>query len=364
MKSLVRRSGAALAAALMALAVCGAANPAASAGSRLRRTFEVSRRLQTFPGVEVSLFASGLKNPTSFAFGLGAIFAGDSGSSGQPSNGGVYVLRRGRATEIPHSPNFVAGMQFHGGVLYLSAATIDAAGPRLPRFQILAWSGWNGTMFTKRDVVYTAPANFQGFNGLAFGPDGRLYVGVDTGLLNYNDHGPATLSPYLYDILSMNPDGTDLKVFASGIRQPWQMVFDPGSSALFVSDLGQDGPMGVKPPDFLLKVKAGDDFGFPQCNHTDGSRCKGFTKPFMSLIPHMDPMGLAIIGRTLYVGSYKGEFGNSGGALYSMPIAGDRLTPVVTDFPLATDALAANGGYLYVGGSTANGAGYVYRVKP
>ncbi len=364
MKSLAKRSAAALAAASMALAGCAAANTAASAGSPPRQTFSGSRRLQTFAGAKVWLFASGLKNPTSFAFGHGAIFAGDSGSSEQPSNGGVYLLRHGRATEIPHSPNFVAGMQFHDGVLYLSAATIDAAGPRFPQFQILAWSGWNNTTFTKRDVVYTAPANFQGFNGLAFGPDGRLYVGVDTGLLNYNDHGPATLSPYLYDILSMKPNGTDFKVFALGIRQPWQMVFAPGSSAPFVSDLGQDGPTGVKPPDFLLTVKAGDNYGFPQCNRTDGSRCKGFTKPFMSLIPHMDPMGLAIIGRTLYVGSYKGEFGNSGGALYSMPIAGDRLTPVVTDFPLATDALAANGGYLYVGGSTPKGAGYVYRVEP
>jgi hypothetical protein len=47
-----------------------------------------------------------------------------------------------------------------------------------------------------------------------------------------------------------------------------------------------------------------------------------------------------------------------------MPLAGGPLKPVVTGFPLATDALAANGGSLYVGGSSEKGAGFVYRVTP
>ena len=50
-----------------------------------------------------------------------------------------------------------------------------------------------------------------------------LYVGVDVGLTSGNDHGPASKkTPYLYDILSLKPNGKGLKVFASGIRQPWQ----------------------------------------------------------------------------------------------------------------------------------------------
>ena len=80
--------------------------------------------------------------------------------------------------------------------------------------------------------------------------------GSTTGLLNNNDHGPATLSPHLYDILSFNANGKGLKVFASGIRQPWQMAFPKGSSSPFVSDLGQDS--GAKnPPDFILRVHEG-----------------------------------------------------------------------------------------------------------
>jgi glucose/arabinose dehydrogenase len=315
-----------------------------------------------FNGAKMSMFASGLRNPTSFAFGDGQVFAGDAGGEQKVPNGGVYALNGGTATEIPKSPVFVAGMEFHNGVLYMSGAVLSHTGPQ---FQILAWSGWNGKTFTTRKVLYTAPPKFQGFDGLAFGPDGRLYVGTDTGLLNSNDHGPASLSPYLYEILSMDTSGKGLKVFATGIRQPWQIAFAPGSSSPFVSDLGQDGPKSVKnPPDFVLKVSQGQDYGFPGCSHTTGSPCASFAKPFASFAPHSDIMGVAVSGGKLYLGSFVGMGGHGGGALYAMAISGGKPQPVVTGIPSATDALAAHNGFLYVGGSTQKGAGYVYRIKP
>ena len=50
----------------------------------------------------------------------------------------------------------------------------------------------------------------------------------------------------------MKTNGKDLKVFASGMRQPWQIAFAPGSTSPLVSDLGQD--KGAKnPPDFVLQ---------------------------------------------------------------------------------------------------------------
>lgn len=312
---------------------------------------------KTYNGARASLYASGLKNPTSFAWGDGAMFAGDAGNSETIPNGGVDVIRNHVATEIPSNVIFVGGMQFHDGVLYISAADM---GPSGPQFQILAWSRWNGATFTRQRAIYTAPQGFQGFNGIAFGPDGRLYVGVDAGLLNGNDHGPANTSPYVYDILSMTSGGKHVKVFARGIRQPWQLAFAPGSSSPFASDLGQDSG-AQNPPDFILKVKQGDNYGFPACNHTPGSPCTGYAKPFKTLPAHWDPMGLAVMGHRLYVGSFLGPQGQ-GGSLYSMPLSGGTLTPVVTGFPLATDALAAHAGALYVGGQDQSGQGFVYKV--
>jgi len=313
---------------------------------------------KTYGHAKVSLYATGLDNPTSFAWGDGAMFAGDSGNSETVPNGGIYVIKGGKGTKLDMPYLFVGGMQFHKGVLYISAGSLGQSGPQ---WQIVALSGWNGTTFAHQKAIYTAPNGFQGFNGLAFGPDGRLYVGVDAGILNHNDHGPASTSPYLYDILSMKANGKGLKVVAKGIRQTWQLAF--AGKTLFGGDLGQDS--GAKnPPDFLLKIKQGDNYGFPKCNWTKKSKCKGYTKPYKFFKPHMDPMGLAVVGKTLYIGSFLGANGKSGGALYSMPVKGGKVKPVVVGFPLATDALAAHGGSLYVGGSTQQGAGLVYRVKP
>jgi glucose/arabinose dehydrogenase len=308
----------------------------------------------TTNGHAVQLVASGLHTPTSFAFGGGNVFEGDGGAESGPPNGGVFLLKGGSATKLPGSPGFVAGLAWRRGTLYVSGGNLTSSGAV---FQLQAWSGWNGATFTKRKAIYTAPKKFDGFNGLAFGSDGRLYVGVDLGLTNNNDHRPANTSPYLYDILSIKPNGKDVRVFASGIRQPWQMAFPKGSSSPFVSDLGQD--KGAKnPPDFLLRVRKGDSYGFPQCTWIKASACKGFAKPFKMFSPHTDVMGVGIIGSQLYLSEFLGNKGKSG-LVVTMPIAGGTPKTLVTGFVAPVVGLGVNAGYVYIGELT----GQVFRVK-
>ena len=302
---------------------------------------------------------STLPTPTSFAFGKGQVFEGDGGpETNGPPKGGVFLLKNGTGVKLAGSPAFVAGLAWHKGALYVSGGTPTSK--TAATFTIQKWSGWDGAAFAKRAVIYTAPKKFQGLNGIAFGPDGRLYVGADLGLLNGNDHGPANKSPYLYDILSMKPDGKGLKVFATGIRQPWQMAFAPGSKNPLVSDLGQD--KGAKnPPDFILQVHQGDNFGFPACNRTVAAKCKGFAKPFKQFGPHTDIMGMVIIGKTLYMTSFLSTTGKGpGGEVLSMPLKGGPVKPVLTGFAAPTVGLGGNAGTLYVGELT----GRVFSVKP
>ncbi len=305
-------------------------------------------------GHAVQLVASGLNTPTSFAFGGGKVFEGDGGSTeSHPPNGGVFLLRKGTATKLPHSPNFVAGLAWRTGTLYISSGTFTKQGPK---FQLLAWSGWNGTTFTSRRAIYTAPKGFDGFNGLAFGPDGRLYVGVDVGLTDNNDHGPAN-TPYLYDILSIKANGRGLKVFASGIRQPWQLAFPRGSSSPFVSDLGQNTG-AVNPPDFLLRVRRGDNYGFPACNWTKAKACKGYAKPFKMFAPHTNVMGVGIIGAQLYLSEFLGNGGKSG-LVVSMPMKGGTPKTLVTGFVAPVVGLGVHDGWVYIGELS----GQVFRVR-
>ena len=297
-------------------------------------------------GQTVTTVASGLKTPTSFAFGHGMLFEGDGGSeSNGPPNGGVFMLSGGTATKLSPSPQFVAGLAWHSGSLYISGGTL--AGKATVKWQLQRWSGWDGSNFSHRTVLWTAPAQLDGLNGIAFGPDGRLYVGVDVGLTDGNDHAPAK-TPYVYDILSFNPSGQHMRVFATGMRQPWQLAFAPGSAYPFVSDLGQD--KGANPPDYVLHVHPGDNYGFPQCNGTTASICDGYTVPFQRFKPHTDIMGLAVIGDRLYMTSFTGVGGKGhGGEVLSMPLSGGAATPVLTGFVAPTVGLAAHGNTLFVG---------------
>src|SRR5579875_1544922 len=100
-------------------------------------------------GHKVQLFATGVKTPTSFAFGDGQVFEGDGGNSegNAPPNGGVYVLKNGVAKKIPSTLKFVAGLAWHNNKLYITGARLTNG---RPSFVIMTWSGWNGSTFTKR----------------------------------------------------------------------------------------------------------------------------------------------------------------------------------------------------------------------
>lgn len=307
-------------------------------------------------GAKLQLVATGVTTPTAFAFGDGQVFVSD-GTTPPSKGGGVYVIKGGTAVLVPGSPLISFGITFHKGTLYVSAATLTATGPA---GELLAWSGWNGTSFASQKVLYTAPAGIL-LNGVAFGADGRLYTGVDVG--ETNDHGPK--KGLLYDLLSFNAAGKGMKVFATGMRQPWQLAFPAGSSSPFVTDLGQDSPKSIFKvvPDFILRVRAGQNYGFPSCNWIVAAKCTKFATPFKFLAPHTDPGGLGIIGNRLYLS----EFGFVHTAkVQSMPLKGGALTTLLTGFKHEIFiGLGTNGGWVYVGElATGPGTGRVFRVKP
>jgi hypothetical protein len=306
-------------------------------------------------GSPVTLVASGLGTPTSFAFGDGAVFEGDGGNSTTPiPNGGVFLLQGGTATLLADSPQFVGGIVWHDNALYISGGTVTTTGVV---FQLLRWSGWNGSSFSNRTVLYTAPPGFDGFNGLGFGANGRLYVGVDLGLTDGNDTGPASLTPFLYDILTFNKNGGDPQVFATGIRQPWQMAFLPGSNDPFVSDLGQDTGES-EPLDFLLHVSEGQNYGYPE----HSPMWSGSPGPFQSFAPHTDVMGVAIFGSHIFLSEFGGAGPSRPPQVVTIPLTGGTPHTLLSGFVAPIVGLGINNDRLYVGELT--GDIYSVRIAP
>ena len=104
--------------------------------------------------------------------------------------------------------------------------------------------------------IYDSHSN----NGLAIGPDGRLYITLG----GTADHGSEDY-PLAGSILVANPDGTGLEVYASGLRNPYDVAFT-STGLLVASDNGPDRTdeqLTWTPPDELNLIREGADYGYP-----------------------------------------------------------------------------------------------------
>jgi glucose/arabinose dehydrogenase len=287
---------------------------------------------------KVTLVARGVPTPTAFAFFAGRLFVAGYGDESDPHvAGGVYVLRGGKAIRVPGSPKHMFGLAAAKGTLYLSS-----------RSALLAWSGWNGTRFRTTRVIGTR-APIGGFRGLAVGPDGLIYVGADT--------TPVPPPPSFASVLSVDPATGAATVIASGMRQPWQLLFLPGRELPLVTDLNQDDLGPHRPLDYLIAIERGADYGFPACP-ANPRTCAIYSQPLVKLPAHSSPMGLAYLGGTLYVALYGGL--GKGPVVVSMPPGGGAPTPFLSGFPAGVIALGSAGGSLYAGDQS----GAIYRITP
>jgi glucose/arabinose dehydrogenase len=286
----------------------------------------------------VTVVARGVPTPTEFAVAAGRVFVSGYGNEQNAKvAGGVYVLGGGKATRVPGSPAHVFGLAAGKGTLYLSSGK-----------QILAWSGWDGRQFQSSRVVATGPDGFGEFNGLAIGPDGLIYVGSN----------PDTSNPsYVNSFLTVDPASGTITVLATGIRQPWQPLFLPGRDLPLVSDLNQDDLGPKRPPDYLLAIERGADYGFPACPATPAT-CVNYAKPFVQFPAHASPMGLGYLKGRLYIALYGGL--GKGSEVVSMPATGGKLTPFLTGYAAPVIAVGTIGARLYTGDQS----GAIYRVAP
>ncbi len=136
----------------------------------------------------------------------------------------------------------------------------------------------------------------HGWKFIAFGPDGKLYVPVGAPC-NACDPGDERFAA----LHRMNPDGTELEIYARGIRNTVGFDWHPETGELWFTDNGRDWLGDDAPPDELNRApEAGMHFGFPYCHGTGipdpefgaGRSCAEFTPPEQELGPHVAALGM------------------------------------------------------------------------
>lgn len=92
---------------------------------------------------------------------------------------------------------------------------------------------------------------------LIFGPGGKLYVSVGSAANVAEESLPRA------SIQVMNPDGSDRKTYAYGLRNPVGMDFNPVTGNLYATVNERDKLGDDLVPDYLTSVKPGGFYGWP-----------------------------------------------------------------------------------------------------
>jgi glucose/arabinose dehydrogenase len=198
-------------------------------------------------GFVIEVYAGGLETARAIDFAPdGTLFVGS-------KNGAVYAIAKDRkVTIIDNNVLQPVGVDFYNGDLYVSAIS-----------KILKYSD-----ILKKGNVPPEPViitdrlpddTWHGWKFIKIGPDNKLYVPVGA---------PCNVclkgNPFYASILQMNTNGSDINVFASGIRNTVGFDWHPDTGDIWFTDNGRDNMGDTIPPDELNRASIqGLHFGFP-----------------------------------------------------------------------------------------------------
>jgi len=292
--------------------------------------------IKLLPGFTIDVYADKVEGARSLALGPdGIVFVGSR------SQGKVYALidrnSDHHADEVAviakglNSPN---GVAYHNGSLYVAEIS------RVLRFDNIGKQLLNPPKPVVVNDTFPKDSH-HGWKFIRFGPDGKLYVpvGAPCNICLRDDPRYAT-------IMRMNPDGTNLEIFAGGIRNTVGFDWHPQTKELWFTDNGRDWMGSDLPPDELnYAPQKGMHFGFPYCHGGDipdpefGDRksCKEFIPPRQKLGPHVAALGMRFYTGSMFPAKYRNKiFIAEHGSWNRLVPIGYRITLVTLEDGKAT----------------------------
>jgi glucose/arabinose dehydrogenase len=232
----------------------------------------------------------------------------DTNKDGIPEERFVYAQgapppagRGGPGGPVPASAGEVRmpfGLAFQNGYLYVGNTN------SITRYKYTA--GDTKAQGTPEKVVDLPGGQNHPMRDVLFSADGRkMYISVGSSN-NIDETGSG--NERRAAVHEYNPDGTGFRFYATGIRNPSDITWQPGTNTMWTAVNERDGLGDELVPDYATSVKDGGFYGWPYSywgNHVD-TRVQN-QKPDMvakAIVPDiMLPSHAAALGLTFYTGT-------------------------------------------------------------
>jgi len=215
------------------------------------------------PGFKVELFAKGLDNPRLLRTAPnGDVFVAETRAGRVTLFRGITADGRPKETHV-----FASGLNKPFGIAFYPA------GPHPQWIYIgntdevvrLPYKDGDLQATAKPEHIADLPHSDGGHStrDVSFSPDGkRMFVSVGSAS-NVDDPDTTPAEKLRADILVFRPDGSDMKVYAYGIRNAVGLAIDPKTGELWCSVNERDGLGDNLVPDYITHVQEGGFYGWP-----------------------------------------------------------------------------------------------------
>jgi glucose/arabinose dehydrogenase len=258
------------------------------------------------PGFRVSLFADGLDDPRTMLLAPnGDVFVAE------PGAGRITVLRDGNHDGVAEGRfTFVKGLDepfglaWHGGTLYVGNVN------SIVRFP---YTAGDTSARGPAQKLANLPDGGHSTRGVIFNRAGtKMYVSIGSA-----SNVSAGEDPRRAAIVEYNPDGSKPRLFASGLRNPVGMAWEPTTGALWTAVNERDGLGDDLVPDYVTDVKDGAFYGWPFAYlgpHPEprlrGERSDLVAKTIAPAVPvqaHSATLGIAFYEGAMFPSDYRGD---------------------------------------------------------
>ena len=317
------------------------------------------------PGLQVNAFATGLDHPRwMYVLPNGDVLVAETNAQPRENGGGlrgwiVKQMMEKAGAAVPSADRitllrdadgdgvaefrsaFVTGMTSPFGMALVGDTLYIANTDALVR---MPYRSGQTEIRGQYEIVTPLPAgpiNYHWTKSLVAHPDGqRLYVGVGSNS-NVGERG-LEHEAFRAAVLEIRAGSGDTREFATGLRNPVGMDWNPVTGELWVAVNERDELGGDLVPDYMTSIRDGDFFGWPwsyygpivdeRVEPSRPDKVAAARKPDYALGAHTASLGLKFYDAELLGGDYRGgAFVGQHGSWNRKPPSGYRVIFVPFD---------------------------------